>query len=127
MSTPHDGQCDAYFEEGADYVFITFTRFNGSLDALNTFLAEFQLIVALLPDQCTESMTRSLCLYYFMPCGNMTHFSVPPAICAADCLLSLQQCPEEFGGVFDYLNAINAEELGISTNCSGPRKLSVLK
>lgn len=68
---------------------------------------------------------RAVCYYYFPPCGNITHFEPPQALCEDVCrLLTEDICQEEWERTVEVTNTVfreNVETFQLHLlNCSRP-------
>ena len=68
---------------------------------------------------------RALCYYYFPPCGNITHFEPPNALCEDSCQLFTEDiCEVEWRETVAAVNAVfsaNIERYQLQLlNCSEP-------
>ena len=106
---------------GEDYVYVPFTRTDGSIRELNDFTSDSQLVVDFLPDECLESARKLLCFYYFPPCGNSTHFQPPQSICQEQCdYFANDVCSDFIDAVYQYFDQRPfIDELGLQfINCN---------
>ncbi len=119
------GPCDSLFEEGVDYIFLPFTRANGSLRIINDRLDEFVFALELINEPCLTAAVYSICNFIYPPCGTSTQFSPPPAMCTDDCLIVTEDiCKTEFVTLRKYFFESvpsSMEALGLDViNCSDP-------
>ena len=71
-----------------------------------------------------DPVLRALCYFYFPPCGNITHFEPPAALCGSTCRYVIDSfCQEQWTNTvkfFDnYLYFLTEYNLGF-LNCSNP-------
>ena len=89
-------------------MFIPANRSRGSYSRLIRDIAQYGpfLLEALV--NCFEPARRLLCHYYLPPCGNVTHFHPPTAVCPDQCRAIPKLCPEEWAAVELRFNENNA-------------------
>ena len=57
-----------------------------------------------------EAVTRAICYYYNPPCGNITHFAPPNALCQDVCFyLAFDLCSEEWELALDFVGGMEHE------------------
>ena len=91
--------CDDVYEAGVDYVFVPANRSRGSFFRLIRDFAEYGPYLLDALKDCFEPAKRLLCHYYLPPCGNVTHFQPPTAVCPEQCRSVFKLCPEEWAAV----------------------------
>ena len=74
--------CDSMFRHGVDYVYVPFTRMSHTL--LRTYIAWLFTSHSFSP-QCSDAITKALCVHYFLPCGNSSSIQVPQFLCPDTC------------------------------------------
>ena len=78
--------CDSMFRHGADFVYVPFTRMNQTY--VQTYIAT-SLVNTLkklkVTSQCSNAITKALCVHYFLPCGNSSSIQVPQFLCPDTC------------------------------------------
>ena len=119
-STP----CDNLFTPGVDYVYIPYRRALGSIETLNSFIADTNIVVDLIGERCREAARKAVCYFYYPPCGNSTTFQPPKSICQDECLYVKDTlCPVEWALAQDHFqnipNLLNSYNLHF-INCSNP-------
>ena len=76
--------CDSMFRHGVDYVYVPFTRENQTF--LRTYVNRiFEYFLNSFPPQCSDAITKALCVHFFLPCGNSSSMQVPQFLCAETC------------------------------------------
>ena len=89
--------CDKYFTVGIDYVYIPFSRLNGSQLELRDIVEDLGTAIALLPVQCNDIITRAVCYHLYLPCGNNSVYHLPRFVCPDACrYVSETICPVEW-------------------------------
>ena len=72
-----------------------------------------------------DSAIRTLCYHYFPPCGNITHFEPPKALCQDVCeFVTEDVCSEEWQRSVELANTVYSETIESFQlhlpNCSQP-------
>ncbi len=79
---------------------------------------QLTIFLTLIEEPCRTIVGQFMCLYFFPPCGNHTHFFPPQSICMEDCSMVVGMCSSEVQLLSDFLVleglqfAINISELG---------------
>ena len=94
--------CDDFYRPGIDYVYVPHTRSQGSYARLIRDMAQFGTLLIQPLMTCDLPVNRLLCHFYLPPCGNVTHFQPPTAVCPEQCRAITEQCPEEWAIALDY-------------------------
>ena len=70
-----------------------------------------------------EAVTRAICYYYYPPCGNITHFALPNALCQDVCnYTTIGLCSSDgYSDLTFILSSADLEELQVPIlNCNQP-------
>ena len=116
--------CDVLFTSGVDYVYLPNGRAFGSLDILNSFAADANVLINLIDEPCREVAREVVCYFYYPPCGNSTTFEPPKSVCPDECAyirdtvcpLEWQLASQQLAGIPNLLNTYNLHFI----NCSDP-------
>ncbi len=87
--------CDGFTDQSGGYLSYSFSYLESS-DELVIFLS-------LIEEPCRTIVARFICLFYYPPCGNHTHFIPPQSICMEDCLVVVEMCSAEVQLLNDFL------------------------
>ena len=117
--------CDSVYEPGVDYVYVPKNRSRGSYPRLIRDIARYGFFLLEPLARCFEPARQLLCHFYLPPCGNVTHFKPPSAVCSEQCWAVSQMCPEEWAAIEDRFrenDVIIATEGLQLINCDFPGK-----
>ncbi len=92
--------CDGFTHQEGDSIL------NGYLTNQLTYLDtsdEIRIFLSLIEEPCQTIVARFICLFYYPPCGNHTHFIPPQSICMEDCLAVVEMCSPELQLLNDFL------------------------
>ena len=122
--------CDSMFTPGVDYVYIPSNRAYGSQQRLRLFIFETAAsltFVNLSNPLCLQSITRRICVHYFLPCGSNSSIHVPKFLCADACrYLADDVCKSVWPLAVQQLKFVTpAEELGLNLPVCDNPSLSV--
>ena len=115
--------CDNVYEPGIDYVYVPYTRSGGKYGTLIGDMAQFGPLFFQSLATCDLPVDQLLCHYYLPPCGNVTHYEPPTAVCPEVCTIFVEQCPNEWAAVVQYFKQSGQVviESGLQfINCSSP-------
>ena len=105
-------------------MFVPFRRRSGDVVQLNNFVADANIVVDLISDDCREPARRILCYFYYPPCGNETMFESPKEVCRNTCMfLRDDLCPVEWESATQHFNRIGDFVTRIGLNfidCNDP-------
>ena len=78
--------CDSVYTPGVDYVYIPSQRAFGQQNQIRFFISEATAYLTFISDKlCLESLTKGLCVHYYLPCGLNSSIHVPEFLCADAC------------------------------------------
>ena len=115
--------CDNVYEPGVDFVYVPYTRSGGKYSDLIKDMSQFALLLNQPLATCDLPVDQLLCHYYLPPCGNVTHYEPPTAVCPEVCNIFVEQCPNEWVAaldVFKQSGQVYIEDGLQFINCSSP-------
>jgi len=102
-------------------VYIPYRRALGSIETLNSFIADTNIVVDLIGEHCREAARKAVCYFYYPPCGNSTTFQPPKSICQDECFYVKDTlCPAEWALAQDYFQNNPTRYNLHFINCSNP-------
>ena len=114
--------CDHIYRPGVDLVYISLAWRGGDLSRYIKDIDRTQNAFDLIPESsaaCRDMAILALCHHFLPPCGNITHFEPPTAVCEVVCRYISQICPEQwelFSSIVE--NADNLPSGFTFINCS---------
>ena len=115
--------CDAIYESGVDYIYVSYERFDGSFSRFMHVIQKFGFQLLSTLESCYDTALKVICHYYLPPCGNATHFKPPTSVCSDTCHKLQDLCPLEWDLVVKTFeqNMIILEEDGLLfIECDNP-------
>ena len=87
--------CNDPLRLGVDYVYVS-NKLGGSQNSISTLLNDkiqsVKDIIATHDMDCVDQVFKLMCHYYLPPCGNSTHFMLPPSLCEEECIYVKNGC-----------------------------------
>ena len=112
--------CDSLYESGVDYVYVPWRSVEGNYRELMKAMFYVGLTFQSTFQDCTEfkSTLHLFCQFYLPPCGNLTHFEPPAAVCPSACRVPSLACPDEWARIHNAYEDIVSSEINVFINCS---------